>query len=147
MAGYIIRAIEVYRLPVYSNVIYLRPDAGNKPEYLGSLVVLGNLVYDALNDAQTILEIISEETMQQSSIAEYLAPEAHEQGIQQGAQETIRENILEALAFQLQPEIAETFKSDLETINDLQRLKQLFRTAIRAETPEDFIQALNENGE
>ena len=26
---YIIRAIEVYRLPVYSNVIYLRPDAGN----------------------------------------------------------------------------------------------------------------------
>ena len=220
MAGYIIRAIEVYRLPVYSNVIYLRPDAGNndpgkfeqnlerhnisieyqvfrliemdgqevldlkpiglipftplmkrpedmnakqwlrrcvqtadsidvpnKPEYLGSLVVLGNLVYDA----QTILEIISEETMQQSSIAEYLAPEAHEQGIQQGiqqgAQETIRENILEALGSQLQPEIAETFKSDLETINDLQRLKQLFRTAIRVETPEDFIQALNENGE
>ena len=26
MAGYIIRAIEVYRLPVYSNVIYLRPE-------------------------------------------------------------------------------------------------------------------------
>ena len=216
MAGYIIRAIEAYRLPVYSNVIYLRPDAGNndpgkfeqnleqhnisiayqifrlieidgqkvldlkpvglipftplmkrpadmnakqwlrrcvqtadsidvpnKPEYLGSLVVLGNLVYDA----QTILEIISEETMQQSSIAEYLAPEAHEQGIQQGAQETIRENILEALAFQLQPEIAETFKSDLETINDLQRLKQLFRTAMRVETADDFTQALKENGE
>ena len=216
MAGYIIRAIETYRLPVYSNVIYLRPDAGNndpgkfeqnleqhnisieyqvfrlieidgqevldlkpvglipftplmkrpadmnakqwlrrcvqtadsidvpnKPEYLGSLVVLGNLVYDA----QTILEIISEETMQQSSIAEYLAPEAHEQGIQQGAQETIRENILEALAFQLQPEIAETFKSDLETINDLQRLKQLFRTAMRVETADDFTQALKENGE
>ena len=28
MAGYIMRAIEAYRLPVYSNVIYLRPDAG-----------------------------------------------------------------------------------------------------------------------
>lgn len=28
MAGYIIRAIETHRLPVYSNVIYLRPDAG-----------------------------------------------------------------------------------------------------------------------
>ena len=28
MAGYIIRAIEFYRLPVYSNVLYLRPDAG-----------------------------------------------------------------------------------------------------------------------
>ena len=28
MAGYIGRAIEAYRLPIYSNVIYLRPDAG-----------------------------------------------------------------------------------------------------------------------
>ena len=83
--------------------------------------------------------------MQQSSIAEYLAPEAHEQGIQQGAQETIRENILEALASQLQSEIGETFKSDVEAIKDLQRLKQLFRAAMRVETPEDFIQALNEN--
>jgi predicted transposase YdaD len=214
MAGYIIRAIEVYRLPVYSNVIYLRPDAGgndpgkfeqnlenhnisieyqvfrlieidgqtvlnlkpvglipftplmkrpagidaeqwlrrciqiadsidvpNKPEYLGSLAVLGNIVYDP----QTILEIISEETMQQSSIAEYLAPEAHEQGLQQGAQETIRENILETLVFRLQPEVAQTFKPALESIDDLQRLKQLFRAAMQVETAEDFKQALNEN--
>ena len=208
MAGYIIRTIEVYRLPVYSNVIYLRPDAGNndpgkfaqnlerhsisieyqvfrliemngqeildlkpvglipftplmkrpadidaeqwlrrcvqtadnidvpnKPEYLGSLAVLGNLVYDP----QTILEIISEETMQQPSIVEYVAPQAREQG----ARETTRENILETLAFRLQPEVAETFKSALEAINDLQRLKQLFRTALRVESPEDFTQALN----
>ena len=88
--------------------------------------------------------------MQQSSIAEYLAPEAHEQGvqqgiqqgIQQGAQEIIRENIIEALAFQLQPEVAETFKSDLEAINDLQRLRQLFRIAIRVETVKDFANAI-----
>ena len=85
--------------------------------------------------------------MQQSSIAEYLAPEAHEQGIQQGSQKTTRENILETLAFQLEPEVAETFKSALEAINDLQRLKQLFRAAMRVETPEDFTRALNENGE
>ncbi|MYB93054.1 hypothetical protein F4054_07790 [Candidatus Poribacteria bacterium] len=87
--------------------------------------------------------------MQQSSIAEYLAPEAHEQGIQQGiqqgAQEIIRENIIEALAFRLQPEVAETFKSDLEAINDLQRLRQLFRIAMRVDTPENFTQALNES--
>ena len=207
MAGYIIRAIEVYRLPVYSNVIYLRPDAGNndpgkfeqhlenhnisieyqvfrliemdgqeildlkpvglipftplmkrpadmdaeqwfrrcvqtadgidvpnKPEYLGSLAVLGNLIYDA----QTILEIISEETMQQSSIAEYLAPEAHEQGIQQGLRESARKHILEALALRLQPDVAETFKPMLEAIDDLQRLDQLHRAAILAESSEDF---------
>ena len=210
MAGYIIRAIEVYRLPVYSNVIYLRPDAGNndpgkfeqnlerhnisieyqvfrliemngqeildlkstglipftplmkrpadidadqwlrrciqtadeidvpnKPEYLGSLVVLGNLVYDS----ETILEIISEETMQQPSIVEYVAPQAREQG----ARESTRENILEILAFRLQPEVAQTFKPTLESIDDLQRLKQLFRVAMQVETLEEFTQALNEN--
>ena len=89
--------------------------------------------------------------MQQSSIAEYLAPEAHEQGvqqgIQQGAQETARENILETLAFQLESEVAETFKSALESIDDLQRLKELFRAAMRVETPEDFTRALNKNSE
>ena len=89
--------------------------------------------------------------MQQSAIAEYLAPEAHEQGIQQGiqqgTQEIARENILETLAFQLEPEVAENFKSALEAIDDLQRLKQLFRAAMRVETPEDFTRALNENGE
>ena len=219
MAGYIIRAIEVYGFPVYSNVIYLRPDAGRndpgkfeqnlerhhisieyqvfrliemdgqqvldlkpaglipftplmkrpedvdaeewlrrcvqtadsidtpkKSEYLGSLAVLGNLVYDP----QTILNIISEETMQRPPIVEYLAEEAHQQGIQQGiqqgAQETIRENILETLAFRLQPEGAQTFKSDLASIDDLQRLRQLFRAAMQVETPEDFTQALSENG-
>ena len=28
MAGYIVRTVETHRLPVYSSVIYLRPDAG-----------------------------------------------------------------------------------------------------------------------
>ena len=219
MAGYIIRAVEVYRLPVYSNIIYLRPDAGNndpgkfaqnlerhnisieyqvfrliemdgqeildlkpvglipftplmkrpvdmdaaqwlrrcvqtadgidvpnKPEYLGSLAVLGNLVYDA----ETILEIISEETMQQSSIAEYLAPEAHEQGIQQGiqqgAQETTRKHILEVLTRRFQFDAAQTFKSTLDAIDDLQCLEQLFDAAMQVETLADFTRALNENG-
>ena len=211
MAGYIIRAIEVYQLPVYSNVIYLRPDAGNsdpgkfeqhlenhnisieyqvfrliemdgqeildlkpvglipftplmkrpadinaeqwlrrcvqtadgidvpnKPEYLGGLAVLGNLVYDA----QTILEIISEETMQQPSIVEYVAPQAREQG----ARETTRKHILEVLTLRLQFDATQTFKPSLEAIDDLQRLEQLHRAAILAESPEDFTQALNENG-
>ncbi len=60
-------------------------DVVNKPEYLGSLAVLGNLIYDS----QTILEIISEETMQQPSIVEYVAPQAREQGIQQGAKKQL----------------------------------------------------------
>ena len=230
MAGYIIRAIEVYGLPVYSNVIYLRPDAGrndpgkfeqklerhnisieyqvfrliemdgqqildlqpaglipftplmkrpadmdaeqwlrrcvqiadsldvpNKTEYIGSLAVLGNLVYDA----QAILDIILEETMQRPPIVEYLAQEAHEQGVQQGiqqgvqqgiqqgvqqgARESTRRHILEILSLRLQPAVAETFKSTLEAIEDLPRLERLFGAAMQVESPEAFIQALNEN--
>ena len=140
-------------------------DIPNKSEYLGSLAVLGNLVYDA----QTLLEIISEETMQRPPIVEYLAQEAHEQGVQQGiqqgvqqgiqqgvqqgiqqgvqqgARESTRRHIVEALALRLQPGVAETFKPTLEVIDDLQRLEQLHRAAILAESPEDFRQALNES--
>ena len=224
MAGYIIRLMETYRLPVYSSVIYLRPDAGrrdggvydqniaghrvfieyqvlrliemegepildtkptgllpftplmkrptemnaeewlrrciqtadsvdvpNKPAYLGSLAVLGNLVYES----ELISNIILEETMQQPNIIEYwtekAAAEAHqqglEQGLEQGMKERAREDILEALALRLQPEAARTFRSVLETIGDPQRLKQLHRAAILAESPEDFQRALESNGE
>ena len=220
MAGYIIRLIETYGLDVYSNVIYLRPDAGrsdpgrfvqniaehevltrykvfrliemdgqrileakptgllpftplmkrptdvsaeawlrrcvqtadsadvqNKTAYLGTLAVLGSLVYEP----ETILNIISEETMERPSIFEYFAAEAlqHgiEQGIEQGARERALEDILEALELRLQPETARTFKPILEEINDSQRLKQLFRAAILAESAEDFRQALESNGD
>ena len=212
MAGYIIRAIEVYRLPVYSNVIYLGPNAGrndpgkfmqnlenhnisieyqvfrlseidgqaildlklaglipftplmkhppdidaeqwlrrcvqtadsidvpNKAEYLGSLVILGNLYYDS----QTILDIISEETMQHPPIVDYVAPQARERGRQQAT----REKILEGLTLRLKTEDAQTLKPALEAIDDIQRLNQLFQAAMQVETLEEFTQVLNENNE
>ena len=79
--------------------------------------------------------------MQQPPIVEYVAPQAREQG----AKETTRKHILEVLTLQLQFNAAQTFKSTLEAIDDLQRLEQLFSTAMRVETPNDFAQALNEN--
>ena len=39
--------------------------------------------------------------MQHPPIVDYVAPQAHERGRQQGIQESMRENILEALAFRL----------------------------------------------
>ena len=92
--------------------------------------------------------------MQRPPIVECLADEAHQQGVQQGiqqgvqqgARESTRRHILEVLALRLQPGTAEAFKSTLEAIEDLQQLEQLHRAAILAETPEDFTQALNENG-
>ncbi|MCG9126036.1 hypothetical protein JT359_00405 [Candidatus Poribacteria bacterium] len=220
MAGYIIRAIETYRLPVYSNVIYLRPDSmrkdpgifiqdlenhrisieyqvfrlieidgqqildlkpvglvpftplmkrpkgmnsaqwfrqciqvadsidvANKPEYLASLVILGNLVYDS----QTMIDIISEETMHQSSVVEYVAPEARkqgiEQGIEQGAQQMARENILELLNNRLETVDVKDLESALSKISDLNQLKELFQIAMQVENLDDFKKALEENQE
>ncbi len=223
MAGYIIRLIETYRMPVYSSVIYLRPDAGrrdlghyeqritghqvyveyqvfrliemdgqqildtksvglipftplmrrpadmdaeqwlrhciqvadsievpDKPAYLAGMAVLGNLVYEH----HLILDIISEVTMHESTLVQYLTEEAHQQGIQQGIVEGIQhgvktralEDILEVLELRLQPDSAHAFKPELETIDDLDRLKQLHRAAVLAETPEDFRKALESNG-
>lgn len=71
--------------------------------------------------------------MQQPNIIEYWtekAAEAHQQGLEQGMKERAREDILEALELQLQPEAARIFRSVLETIEDSQRLKQLHRVAI-----------------
>ena len=218
MAGYIVRLIETYGLEVYSNIIYLRPDAGrrdpgqfvqdiaghevltrykvfrliemdgqsileakpmgllpftplmkrpadvsaevwlrrcvqttdsmnveNKTAYLGTLAVLGSLVYEP----EMILNIISEETMERPSIFEHFAAEALqqglEQGIEQGARERALKDILEVLTLRLKPYAATVFKPTLETIEDLDRLAQLHRAAILAETLDDFAQALTKN--
>ena len=85
--------------------------------------------------------------MQQPSIVEFVAPQAREQGIQQGAQETTRKLILATLAFRLEPEVVQTFKPVLDAIDDLQRLEQLFNAAMQVETPDEFTQTLNENNE
>ena len=122
-------------------------DVPNKPAYLGSLAVLGNLVYES----ELISDIILEETMQQPNIIEYwtekATAEAHQQGLEQGMKERAREDILEALELRLQPEVARAFKSVLATIENSQRLKQLLRAAILAESPEDFRRALASSGE
>ena len=85
--------------------------------------------------------------MQQPPIVEYLKKKAYEQGFQQGAQEASRKCILKVLKFRFQVGAVRTFKSTLEAIDDLQRLGQLHRAAILAESLEDFMQALHENSE
>ena len=85
--------------------------------------------------------------MQQPPIVEYLKKKAYEQGFQQGAQEASRKCILKVLKFRFQFDAAQTFKSTLDAIEDLQRLEHLFDAAMQVETPEGFTQALNKNSE
>jgi len=84
--------------------------------------------------------------MYESSIVRYFAERAMQQGHQAGVRERAIEDILEALALRFQSDVAQTVKPNLEAIDDLQRLKQLHRTAILADRFEDFQQVLAENG-
>ena len=211
MAGYIGRGIEQHGLPIYSNVIYLRPDAGRtdpghylqerhgyrvlvqyqvirlsaidgqrildgghvgllpfaplmqrptgvdaeawlrecvnraqevpmdeilKVNYLADLAILSGLVYKS----ETIMTIMSEETMYESSVVQYFTEKALEQGIEQG----IRESIQEVLELRFQSEAVRRLVGRLGAIDDVPRLKQLFRASIQVPSLEAFRKLLDE---
>ena len=89
---------------------------------------------------------ISEETVYESSIVRYFIEKATRQGYQAGVRESAIENILEVLTLRFQSDVAQAIKPNLEAIDDLQRFRQLHRTAILADRLEDFQQVLAENG-
>ena len=205
MAGYIGRGIEQHGLPIYSNVIYLRPDAGRtdpghylqerhgfrvlvqyqvirlsdldgqrildgghsgllpfaplmqrpvgvdaevwlrqcvhraqavpmdetvKANYLADLAILSGLVYKS----ETVMTIISEATMYESSVAQYIA----EKGIKQGIEQGIRESIQDVLALRFDAAASDPLAARLGAIDDVQRLKQLHRAAIQVPSLEAF---------
>ena len=201
IAGYIGRSIEQHGLPIYSNVIYLRPDADRidpghyiqerhrfrvlvqyqvirlseldgqrildgghsgllpfaplmqqpagvaaeawlrqcvnraqqvpmeevlKANYLADLAILSGLVYRL----ETIMAIIAEETMYESSVVQYFT----EKGIEQGG----REFLLEVLALRFDADAAQQLAGQIGAISDVQRLKQLHRAAIQVPSLEAF---------
>ena len=87
------------------------------------------------------MTIIAEETMYESSIAQYFTEKGIEQGIEQGIQESIQE----VLALSFQPEDMHPLATRIATIDDVQRLKQLRRAAIQVPSLEDFRRLLDAN--
>ena len=96
-------------------------DGTVKANYLADLAILSGLVYKS----ETIMTIMSEATMYESSIVRYFTEKALEQGV--------RESIQEVLELRFQPEAAR-----LGSIDDVQRLKQLHRAAIQVPSLEAF---------
>ena len=219
MAGYIGRGIEQHGLPIYSSVIYLRPDAGRtdpghylqerhgyrvlvqykvirlidldgqrildeghsglipfaplmqrpagvdaeawlrqcvnraqevpmdetiKANYLADLAILSGLVYRL----ETIMTIISEATMYESSVVQYFTEKALEQGIEQGIErggrERAIEDLLDVLAIRFGLVASDPLAARIGSINDVQRLKQLHRVAIQVPSLEAFRLLLDE---
>ena len=210
MAGYIGRTVEIHGLPIYSFVIYLRPDAGqsdpgqyfqdlpglrlliqyrvirlievqgkevidqklsglipfaplmqppegvspegwlrqcvqaandtplsqsDKSNFLTDLAILSGLVYNY----GTITNIISEETMFESVVAQRLA----ERGIQQGRQQGRVLSVLDLISDRFSPNDADKLKPKLESIEDLEILRQMLVKVSNAKTFSEFEGALN----
>ena len=81
----------------------------------------------------------------QSEVVQYFKELGMQEGIEQGARETIIESILEALEVRFSARGLEQLKSMLESVEGLQRLKELRREALRTYSLETFTQIL-ENG-
>ena len=81
----------------------------------------------------------------QSDVVRYFKKLGIEQGIEQGARESIIEGILEALEVRFSAQDVEKLKPMLESVETLQRLKELRRETLRTYSLEIFTQIL-ENG-
>ena len=101
-----------------------------KENYLADLAVLSGLVYNL----ETVMTIIAEETMYESSVVQYFTEKALKQGIEQGLQESI----LDVLELRFQPEDVRRLTAPIEAIDDVPRLKQLHRAAIQVPSLEAF---------
>ena len=112
-------------------------DVADKPNYLASMAILCNVIFDF----QDIREIIPEEILMQSDVVQYF----RKLGIEQGARESVIESILESLEFRFSTRGVEELKPILESVETLQRLKALRREALRTYSIETFMQVLLEN--
>ena len=92
--------------------------------------------------------------MEKSSVYQMIIERGIEQGIAQGveqgkqlgAKEFAIAHILNLLNRRFSVSLAPTLMSELEAIDDLQRLSQLMDAAVEAERVENFIRALQTSG-
>ena len=121
-------------------------DRSSKADFLAGLAILGGLVYNP----QTIMTTVSKEHLmdliRESSFAQYLAENAREEGMKQGIEQGIErggreraiEDLLDVLEIRFALVVSDPLATRLGAIDDVQRLKQLFRAAIQVSSLEAF---------
>ena len=126
-------------------------DESAKSDFLTGLAVLGGLVHDR----DLISNLLSKEGLmdliRESSFAQYLLEQEIEenkeqwiqQGIEQGERERAVEDILDVLEIRFGLDEAHPIAARIAAIDDLQRLKQLLRSAIQVSSLDAFQQALD----
>ena len=114
-------------------------DSSMKGTLLYGLSLFGGLVHD-----RSLFERIPEELMQESSVWQHQREKFMAQGIEQGAKEATRKNLLTVLNAKFHREAVRALTPALENIDDLQRLEQLHLIAVNVKSLEDFTEVLFE---
>lgn len=114
-------------------------EAPTKGNLLYGLSLFGGLVHD-----RSLFECIPEELMQESSVWQHQREKFMAQGIEQGAKEATRKNLLTVLNTKFHREAVRALTPALENIDDLQRLEQLHFIAVNVKSLEDFTEVLFE---
>ena len=100
---------------------------------MADLAILSGLVYNL----DTVRTIIAEETMYESSVVQHFA-EQIKQGIEQGIEQGTVEALLDVLEIRFGLAASDPLADRIAAIDDVQRLKQLFRAAIQVPSLEAF---------
>ena len=122
----------------------LRVDESIKVDILDRLMILSGLEYDQrLINRILLQEGLMDAIMRESSFAQYIKQLGIEQGIEQGGRQRAIEDILEVLEIRFDLSEAHPLSSRIAAIDDLQRLKQLLRSAVQVSSLEAFEQVLD----
>ena len=105
-----------------------------KADVLTGLTLLSSLVYNPQTITATVSKEYLMDLMRESPFAQYLTQQAREEGIEQG----IRESIQEALELRFEPTAVLRLADQIAAIDDVPRLKQLFRATIQVPSLEAF---------
>ncbi len=108
---------------------------------LAALGIFGSLIYEK----QLIEERLPEGIMQESPFFQEYVQEAEARGLERGRRTGTIDSILTLLSDRFQPEAVQALKLRLETIEDLERLKELLRAAPRAQSLEAFTQDMQKS--
>ena len=108
---------------------------------LAALGIFGSLIYEK----QLIEERLPEGIMQESPFFQEYVQEAEARGLERGEKIGTINSILALLSDQFQSEAVQALKPTLETIEDLERLKELLRAAPRAQSLEAFTQDMQKS--
>ena len=86
------------------------------------------------------------DTLRESSVIQHFTQSALAQGLEQGGQECAVADILDVLEVRFDRASAALFAAELAAIDDVQRLRQLLRAAVRVADLEEFRRRLEAAG-